>query len=128
MRYQPQQQSHHFLTAAGALLVLGFAFIGYNYLSTKRVSATEDPLVSSEGDTASSSPFDAAQLDLLARMEAIKLDGSILADPNFLNLQDWTVDLGHLDAGRINPFIPYDGMKSAQSAPAPKAPAKPKKH
>jgi hypothetical protein len=118
MRYQPQQPNH-FRTLAAVLLIIGFGFVGYNYFSTKQASATSDPLLSADSSTSASSPFDAVQLNLLKKIESIKLNGSILQDPNFLNLQDWTVDLGHQDAGRINPFVPFAGFKSATTVPAP---------
>jgi hypothetical protein len=100
----------------GMAFAFGTAFIAYNYFSAQQASAVGDPLVTSDG-SASSSPFSAVQLNLLKKIESIKLDGAILRDQNFKNLQDWTVDIGTGDAGKLNPFAP---LNSTQSAPKSK--------
>ena len=120
MRYQPQK-TNHLLNLISVFSILGIAFAGFNYFATKHAAATGDPLVTADTAGGSTAPLDSAQLELLRRIDALKLDGSILKDPIFLNLRDWTVDLGHIDAGRVNPFISFITTQApSKPTPAPK--------
>jgi hypothetical protein len=64
---------------------------------------------SSEGTSA-----DGAQvIALLNRLKAISLSGKIFSNPNFLSLQDWSVDIAPQIVGRQNPFLPVYGAVPA---------------
>ena len=55
----------------------------------------------------------ATVLALLNRLQAIKLDGKILSDPNFSALQDWGVNIAPQTVGRTNPYLQAYGAAPA---------------
>jgi hypothetical protein len=129
MNYHNTKKSSH-TKAIGIALVLVASFIACDYFlnnsafaqanpvaNTTAANPTNNPLLTTATDT--SSPFSPVDLALLAKIESIKLDDSFLKNPVFMSLRDWTVELGHEDAGRPNPFIPIDGAV----VPAAKNPA-----
>jgi hypothetical protein len=116
MRYYHRPQSNHSLTLLSIALCFLIGFFVYNYTSPHQAQAVDSALVS-DPTTASDSPFTPQQLALLGKIESIRLDGSLFKDPAFLSLHDWTVDLGHEDAGKSNPFAPLGASQSAPAKP-----------
>jgi hypothetical protein len=118
MLYQPQPKSHSGTIVALALLLIG-AFAAYDYFSLQYVRGAGpdegNPLTSEA--SLEDELFSPEQLAMLKKIEDLKLDDAIFNDPIFRTLQDWTVDLGSVKAGRINPFAPLPGMKKETVAP-----------
>ncbi len=59
--------------------------------------------------------------DLLNRIQALNLDTSILNDPAFASLTDYSVTLVPVESGRPNPFAPLSSAaQSTQTTNTPK--------
>lgn len=87
-------------------IVVAGAVFAYNYFSTNHARA-QDPLTSdATTETPSDSPLSPDQAALLEKIKSIKLDGTIFKDSTFLSLYDFSVDLGHMEVGKPNPFSP----------------------
>ena len=62
---------------------------------------------------------DGAQvLSLLSTLSRINLDGKIFSNPDFLTLQDWSVDIAPQEIGRSNPYLPVYGSAPVTSSGA----------
>ncbi|MEN9405257.1 MAG: hypothetical protein RLY47_216 [Candidatus Parcubacteria bacterium] len=84
------------LIAVGILLVV---FVAYRMFFA---SEPEEPLSS---ETVSGLPVeDGDLLSLLLQLKSLKLSDELLADPTFVTLQDFTVELAPEPVGRRNPF------------------------
>lgn len=96
-----------------AVIVL---FLGYRFFFVKE---TEDagPSVLIE-DKTSVSENERTILQLLADMQSLRLDASILKNKNFLSLEDFSVPLQPEPQGRPNPFAPVGGTVSILPAAA----------
>ncbi len=51
-------------------------------------------------------------IDLLAELQSVTLDASVLQSAGFLNLTDYAIDLGTQPTGRKNPFEKISGGKA----------------
>lgn len=117
MRYY-EKQSIHIPSVIGLVAIIALGFVGYDYLFVQEAGAQQNDMgVSSQivlpGNAAaidSNSPLSPEQAALLTKIESIKLDGKIFKDSLFVGLKDITVNLGHIDAGRSNPFEPFAGQ------------------
>ncbi len=96
-----------------ALLVVVLVFIGFQFFkgNTDTSGLTSQPVagvVPEEGGDL---------ISLLLELKSIKLDTSILQNPVFLTLQDFSVELASEPVGRLNPFAPIGvGASPAGSA------------
>jgi hypothetical protein len=112
MRYYHKTQSNtHLVTLALVALVGVAGYFAYDYMSAPK--ATAQSAVVPEETTGPVSPLSNEQMALLAKIEALKLDGTIFQDDAFKSLQDWTVELGTQPAGKTNPFAPLTGRPAA---------------
>lgn len=105
------QKYKKLLIGAGVIIVLA---LGYSFFSG-------DPLP--EGLTSQavgSVPQEGGDLiALLAELKSIDLDTSILQDPTFMTLQDFTVSLSPEPVGRSNPFAPLGTANSSAATTTP---------
>ncbi len=112
MRYYHKTQNHAVtLVAIGLTVVVGF--IAFDYMNGNRAGAQNTPLVSDTPAGVTKAIIEVEQEALLKKIEAIKLDGSILKDQAFLSLHDWTAPLGEEEVGKVNPFAPLGGVRPA---------------
>jgi hypothetical protein len=114
MKYQ-HPQKHSLLPAIGVVIVFLSAFVAYDYFSTKQVDAVDDPLIVSD-EAESRSPLSSEEVNLLNRIDALRLKDTIFRDPNFIGLKDWEVDLGTMEAGKTNPFAPLSGSAAPRTS------------
>lgn len=93
----------------------------YGYVSVSRVGADDSPLIVSSdvsSTTGGINPLSPVEMSMLAKIQSITLDGSIFSDQIFAtSLQDWTVDLPQISAGKTNPFLPLSGLVVAPANP-----------
>lgn len=95
------------LIAVGILLVV---FVAYRMFFA---SEPEAPLSS---ETVSGLPVeDGDLLSLLLQLKSLTLSDALLADPTFVTLQDFTVELAPEPVGRRNPFAVIGAAESAAS-------------
>lgn len=107
---RPKKTSRLTPVIIAIIFVAGFA--AYISMNGNSARAQTDPVLISSESEAGDSPFTAQDLATLAKIESIKLDGSFFKNPVFVSLRDWTVELGHEDAGRNNPFAPVGGAEA----------------
>lgn len=86
------------------ILVLG----GWYFLSGSTPVA---PDLTTSGDDS----VDQGLISTLLELRAVKLDGTILSDPGFLSLRDFSTQIIPEPVGRPNPFMPISGSASAAS-------------
>lgn len=106
------QKYKKLLIVAGVIIVLA---LGYSFFSGNDVP---------EGLTSQavgSAPQEGGDLiALLAELKSIELDTSLLQNPTFLTLQDYSVSLSPEPIGRPNPFAPLGiGSTSASASTTP---------
>jgi hypothetical protein len=80
------------------LLIIGVAVV-YDRFFTRNVRA----------QSTAASALNAEATLVLGKIEALQLDGSILTDPAFLSLIDFSVEIEAQPKGRPNPFAPIPG-------------------
>ncbi len=112
MRYYHKTQNHAVTFVAIGLVIVA-AFMAFDYVNGNRAGAQNTPLVSDTPAGVPKAIIDVEQEALLKKIEAIKLDGSILKDQAFLSLTDWTAPLGEEEVGKVNPFAPLGGARPA---------------
>jgi hypothetical protein len=107
--------SQHKIASLVVLLILiGAAWWGFT--SNSSPSAT---LVTTAGPADASSTQDAQLVATLLQLQAVTLSGTILNDPGFLALQDFTTQVVTEPVGRPNPFAPLSpGVTSSASSSA----------
>lgn len=92
------------------VVILIASFFAYRFFFAKEEESGPSVLVA---DKASISQEERSILELLADMQSINLDTSILKNKNFLNLQDFTVSITPESQGRDNPFAPIGATSVA---------------
>jgi hypothetical protein len=115
--------SQHKIISGIVLLLLIFAawweFTG---------NSSSQPVLTTSGIATSTQ--DAQLVSTLLQLQAVSLNGTILSDPGFLSLQDFTTQVVSEPLGRPNPFAPISagalvtGTSSATLNPNLFAPAK----
>ncbi|MBX4197814.1 hypothetical protein KW782_00570 [Candidatus Parcubacteria bacterium] len=96
---------HHTISKTKVSLIVLFLVgvcIGYDQLFVNRVTAQETPL----------SALTVESLSIINKIEALKLDNSILNDEAFMSLEDYSVLIEKEPVGRPNPFAPFTGQVS----------------
>ena len=58
-------------------------------------------------------------LDLLAKIQGLKIDAAFFADPAYRSLSDYTQQVAPQPVGRDNPFAPIPGATPQRSATDP---------
>jgi len=97
-----------------ALLVAVLVFIGFQFFAG---NSSPDGLTSQP--VAGIVPEEGGDLiSLLLELKSIKLDTSILQNPVFLTLQDFSIELSPEPVGRPNPFAPIGVGASPQQPDA----------
>jgi hypothetical protein len=107
----------------GVIVILFFA---YSYFFVKKDTTASGPSVLVV-NKASVSDEERNMLQLLADMQSIRLDTSILQDNAFLNLQDFSVPLQDEPRGRTNPFAPIGNTGAASVSQSTSSPSTTKK-
>ena len=108
MNYYQQNEKTSYSPILMIAVIIVAGFCASYILSRNSASAQVEPLLTSTSNN--DSPFSTEQLALLAKIQSIKLDGTFFKDPVFASLQDWTIQLGQEEAGRVNPFTPVEGL------------------
>ena len=93
------QKYKKLLIAAGVIIVLA---LGYSFFSGEEIP--EGLTSQAAGGLAPEEGGDL--IALLAELKSIELDTSILQNPTFLTLEDFSVSLTAEPVGRSNPFAP----------------------
>lgn len=107
---------HKILSLVVLVLLIGAAW--YEFTG----SSSSAPVLTTSGSDASSTE-DAQIVSTLLQLQAVTLDGTILSDPGFLALQDFTTQVVSEPLGRPNPFAPISGsVIPAASSTAPLSP------
>lgn len=96
-----------FLIAIAALIVIG-------YVLFRPGGGSENPLTKSSTGGSPPQSIGRELLVTLGDLRLLTLDGSIFTDPVFMSLQDFSVPLPTLPAGRRNPFAPLGSDASPQ--------------
>ena len=106
----------YLLSIIGLALIVGAGYFGVaQYVS---VAHGQSSLLVANQSSGSMSADGTQVLALLSRLQAIKLDGKIFSNPNFLTLQDWSVSIAPQNVGRQNPYLPAFGTTTvATSSP-----------
>jgi hypothetical protein len=113
-------KKHNVLPVIAIAFVFVAGFVAYDYTSIKSVRAvTDDSALVASGAEGTEELFNPQQLAMLAKIESLKLDGSIFKDEVFLGLIGSTIDLGTQPSGRPNPFLPLPGGASPSTAQTP---------
>ncbi|MCX6739210.1 MAG: hypothetical protein NT098_04155 [Candidatus Parcubacteria bacterium] len=85
--------------------LFAFAIVGTLFISGGRLFAQESPIAVEIPSPTPSETGDQI-LALLQELNVIQLDDTIFADPTFLSLKDYHVDLAEEPRERSNPFAP----------------------
>ncbi len=94
------------LIAVGVLVVI---FVVY------RIFFAKEPEAPLSSETATGLPAeDGDLLSLLLQLKSLKLSDELLADPTFVSLQDFTVELAPEPVGRRNPFAAIGAVEKTQ--------------
>lgn len=94
----------YLISIIGLMAIVGAGYFVVTQYVT--VAHGQSGLVAIDGSASATSATGAQVLTLLNRLQAIKLDGKMFSNPNFLSLQDWSVDITPQDVGRPNPYLP----------------------
>lgn len=102
---------HKFISLLVIIAIIGGAWYGLNASfspSSSSSLATSTPAGGPGGDVVST----------LLALRSVNLNGSILSDPLFANLKDFTTQIVTEPFGRANPFTPVDQatLRSALAA------------
>ncbi len=94
-----------------ALLIAGGTWYGLS------ASTPSSDLVSTS-ISVGSSPDEQGLIAILLTLRAVKLDGTILTNPAFISLKDFSIDIVAEPIGRENPFAPLSSrpLPSASGA------------
>ena len=76
-------------------------------------SSSSAPVLSTSASATSTE--DAQLVSTLLQLQAVTLNGTILSDPGFLSLQDFTTQVISQPLGRPNPFAPIGATAPASS-------------
>jgi hypothetical protein len=101
----------YFISLLGLAVIVGAGYFAVAQYVT--VAHGQSSLLTANQDSAGINTDGAQVLALLNRLKAIKLNGQIFSDPNFLTLQDWSVDIAPQPVGRANPYLQASGAASA---------------
>ena len=119
MQQNPQKKS---AAVPIIILVAILGVIGYFYISGRGDDGSLLKVAAKRSDEIIGKDLLAA----LNRLNAIKLDSSLLRDPVFASLQDFSVEIVPQAVGRNNPFLPLGKTAATASSSALKT-AIPKK-
>jgi hypothetical protein len=86
---------------SGILVVVILGAVWYEFMGTSSAPA---PVLSTTGNATDTQ--DAQLVTTLLELQAVTLSGTILSDPGFLSLQDFTTQVVSEPVGRPNPFAP----------------------
>ncbi len=108
-----------------ALAVLVIVAIGWYLYSREKPSDVagdsfiiNDPMMLAAGGGAAGD-VGVEILDLLAKIQGLKIDASFFADPAYRSLSDYTQQIAPQPVGRDNPFAPIPGAAPQRSANDP---------
>ena len=104
MNYYTKQKNHAAKVTVLSIALIG-AFVAYDFF----IASATTPL-SAQTQTSSREQL----LSVFDRIDALKIDTSIVSDQTFLSLEDFSVEPTPQQIGKANPF--------AQSSAAPVAP------
>lgn len=99
--------SRNFIIVAVALVVAGLAWYGLTS------SAPATSLL--ETQTVSDNAIDQDLIDTLLALRSVKLEGTILSEPAFQALKDFSTQIVAEPVGRPNPFAPLTSGVTATS-------------
>ena len=116
---------HHTLIIIGAVVVLAIAVwwgLSSSSSAPAPVLTTGNPVPGTLQTTAvvPTAPADQDIVATLLTLRAVKLDGTIFADPAFMALRDFSTQIIPEPAGRPNPFAPIPKQTpTASPSPSP---------
>ncbi len=105
---------HKLIVIVAALLIAGGVWYGLSATPSGPALITSTPIGS--GNVA-----DQGIVAVLLTMRAVKLDGTILNDPSFMSLQDFSTQIVPESVGRENPFAPLSSQASISASSTPGA-------
>ena len=101
----------YLISILGLALVVGIGYFAVaQYVS---VAHGQSGLMQVDRTSDAVSASGAQVIGLLNRLKQINLDGKIFSNPNFLTLQDWSVEVPTQEIGRSNPYLPAYGAVPA---------------
>lgn len=99
------------------LLILILVVAGFFWYS----SSSEAPAnILTKVGTDSSNTADKGLVETLLTLRAVSLSGTILSDPSFRRLRDFSTPITQEPAGRVDPFAPFSGPLAPQAASSSK--------
>ena len=93
-------KQHKILTGILVVVILGAAW--YEFTG----SSSSAPVLSTASTGSATDTQDAQLVSTLLQLQTVTLNGTILSDPGFLSLQDFTTQVVSEPVGRPNPFAP----------------------
>jgi hypothetical protein len=102
---------HKLLSLGVFIVLLGALWYGF------AASSSPAPVLSTTNLANSTDTQDQELVSTLLQLQAISLDGTILSDPGFLSLQDFTTQITPEPVGRPNPFAPLPPGALATDTP-----------
>ncbi len=97
-----------------ALLIAGGTWYGLSSSPSSSSDLVSTPVASL------ANPAEQGLIATLLTLRAVKLDGTILTDPIFMSLRDFSTEIVEEPVGRENPFAPLS-LPSSASASSTKA-------
>ncbi|MDR3571433.1 MAG: hypothetical protein P4L81_04535 [Candidatus Pacebacteria bacterium] len=97
---------HKLISTLVLLILIAAAWWGFTNTSAPA------PVLANPAAEASSSQ-DTQIVSVLLQLQAVNLSGTILTDPGFLSLQDFTTQIITEPIGRSNPFAPLAATSTA---------------
>lgn len=102
-----------FLSQHKLIIIIGVLVIAGGMWFTLSGSTPSTPDLVTTG---SASPADQTLVTTLLALRAVKLDGTILNNPAFMSLKDFSTDIVPEPVGRENPFAPLSRSASASAS------------
>lgn len=88
--------------------ILAGLYFGYTYFFPESA-----PLTTTSSPSGGPASVGGDVLPILLELKKISLNQTIFTDPIFQNLNNYSTELGHEDAGRPDPFAPVGGAADA---------------
>jgi hypothetical protein len=92
-------KQHKLLTGILVVIILGAAWYEFS-------GSSPAPVLSTAATGTATDTQDAQLVSTLLQLQTVTLNGTILSDPGFLSLQDFTTQVVSEPVGRPNPFAP----------------------
>lgn len=103
-----------FLARHKLIIILALVVAGVAWWGLSGVGSSPSSLLTTQSVDSSLSPADQSLVATLLQLRAVKLDGTILSEPAFKALSDFSTKIVPEPVGRDNPFAPFS-VQTTQS-------------